>query len=921
MRFGILGPLTVWRDGAEVRVLAPKLRALLTVLLLDADHAVPVGRLMAALWGDRPPTAAGPSLHNHVMRLRRLLGPDGARIRAVPGGYLIEVGDDDLDARVFERRCRAGRTAWEAGDWPAAAAALGEALALWRGRPLDGVLDDVHTPEVRRLTELHLQALEWHADANLNLGRHRELIPQLRVLIGEHPLVEAFHGQLIRALYAAGRQAEALAAFQELRQVLVAELGTEPGPALQALHRRILTGESMPGPAATMAALVPAPAQLPSDLHDFTGRETEVKEVCDRLVAGVEANFAVPVCTIVGPAGIGKTSLAVHVAHRVADAFPDGQLYINLRGADPLPVRPGEALDGFLRDLGVAEKDIPPGEQARAGRFRSLLAGRRVLVVLDNARDAAQVRPLMPGSPDCAVLVTSRARMPGLAATAQLDLTTLPEPEARALFGVIAGPDRVAAEPDATADVLASCAGLPLAIRIAGARLAVRPSWQVRTLADRLADQARRLDELTVEDLAVRSSFEVSYANLTSARPGGIDAAHVFRLLGIVTLPDIGLAAAAALVGEDPDRLETVLELLVDACLLDSPAPGRYGLHDLVRLYAAERAAQEETEASVAGAVARWVEWILAAGTAATRLLNPHRRHVDVPPPDPRWPPPHLTAVPEAIHWYDAERPSLVEATRLAAAHGRHDLAWRVPAVAQTYYARRSRWDVWLDTTQAGLASARAVDHLPGQSLLLNSLGTLFALTDRLAEAEQALTESLRLRRNLGDERGVLSTLINLANVYGRRGDDERCRQTLGTSVELARRLGARRAEADALSNLGECLNRLGDHAGALARLQECLAISRELADEDGVSISLLNIGEVYLASARPDVALAYLDDALPLARSTGDRYAEASILLSRGQALIALNRPDEARLALTEARRQWQAIYPGDADRMVQKR
>lgn len=913
MRFGILGALTVWRDGAEVPVLAPKLRALLTVLLLDADRVVPVGRLMAALWGDRPPTAAGPSLHNHVMRLRRLLGPDGARIRAVPGGYLIEVGDDNLDARLFERRCRAGRAAWEAGDWSAAATAFDEGLAVWRGTPLDDVPSDVHAPEVRRLTELHLQALESHADANLNLGRHRELIPQLRALIGEHPLVEAFHGQLIRALSAAGRQAEALAAFQELRRVLVDELGTEPGPALQTLHRRILTGDSMPEPGPAMAALVPA--QLPSDIHDFTGRQTDAKEMRDRLSAGVEANSAVPVCTIVGPGGIGKTALAVHVAHRIADAFPDGQLYVNLRGADPGPVGPGEALDGFLRDLGMAEKDIPPGQEARAGRFRSLLAGRRVLVVLDNARDAAQVRPLLPGSPGCAVLVTSRARLPGLAATAQLDLTTLPVPEARALFGAIVGPDRVAAEPDATADVLASCAGLPLAIRIAGARLAVRPTWLVRTLADRLADQARRLDELTVEDLAVRASFEVSYANLTPTRPGDIDPARVFRLLGIVTLPDIGLAAAAALVGENANRLETTLELLVDTCLLESPAPGRYGLHDLVRLYAAERATQEETGATVAGAVTRWVEWTLAAGTAATQLINPHRRPIDVPSPDPRWPPPLFAALPEAIHWSDTERPSLVEATRLAAAHGRHDLAWRVPAIARPYYGRCSRWDVWFDTTRAGLASARVLDDIFGQSLLLNSLGALFGLTNRLTEAEQALTESVRLRRQLGDQRGVLSTLINLSNVYGRQGNDEQCRQTLSESVELARQIGVRNAEADALSNLGECLSRLGDHAGALARLDECLTIWRELADEDGVCVALLNIGEVYLASARPELALSYLDRALPLAQSTADRYAEASILRARGRALIALNRPDEGRAALTEAHRQWQTIAPGDAE------
>ena len=553
--FCLLGPLVVRCGGVVVRVQPGKQRVVLAALLLDAGRVVPVDEIAEALWGTAPPPSARVTVRNYVKRLRHALGDVGqARISTRPGGYLISVEAGELDVTRFEALLAAAQAAARGGSWDRAAGQARAALALWRGEPLQDVESGVlATRETPRLSEMRLQALEVRIVADLHLGHHSEVIAELRQLISTQPLREQFHGQLMLALYQCGRQAEALAAYQHVRRVLVEELGIEPGTWLRELHQQVLTADPAltAGPVAAVGESVTAadpaaePAQLPADTADFTGRDEQVKLVCDLLATapGEGRPGAVVISAVAGMGGIGKTALAVHAAHRLRDRFPEGQLFVSLQGASS-PLRPADVLARLLRDLGVPAGAIPADEAERAARYRTLIASRRMLIVLDDARDAAQVRPLLPGTAGCAVIVTSRSTLPSLPGATLLDLEVLDPDEAHALFSAIIGPTRAAAEPDATASVLASCAGLPLAVRIAASRLASRPGWSIAHLAARLADERGRLAELAAGDLAVRASFAVSYDAL---RPGP---ARVFRLLGLASAAVLSLPAIAALAGQ-----------------------------------------------------------------------------------------------------------------------------------------------------------------------------------------------------------------------------------------------------------------------------------------------------------------------------------------------------------------------------------
>ncbi|WP_377272652.1 BTAD domain-containing putative transcriptional regulator [Peterkaempfera sp. SMS 1(5)a] len=418
MRFGLLGPLTVADGTTAVGVTSPKVRVLLAELLLRANQPVPVDTLRSALWGEQPPATATASLHNHISRLRRLLGPEGEeRLSSTPDGYVLRTGPGELDAEVFDGHLDRARGALLRQEWDTVSRESAAALALWRGRPLAEVpaLPDAE-PRIQQLVEAHLQALEWRFEADLHLGRHDGLAPELAHWAAEHPLREAFHRQLMLALHRTGRRAEALEVHQRLRRALVDELGVEPGPAVRQAHQEVLA-ETESGPAERPQPRPPAPAQLPADLTDFTGRVDDVRRLEELLAPAADrdgAARAVVISAVSGTAGIGKTTLAVHAGHRLAARFPDGHLYVDLQGVAPEPPAPSAVLARFLSDLGVPDGEIPADEEARAVRYRTLTAGRRLLLVLDNARDAAQVRPLLPAG-GCGVLVTSRRRLPGLA--------------------------------------------------------------------------------------------------------------------------------------------------------------------------------------------------------------------------------------------------------------------------------------------------------------------------------------------------------------------------------------------------------------------------------------------------------------------------------------------------------------------------
>jgi tetratricopeptide (TPR) repeat protein/transcriptional regulator with XRE-family HTH domain len=629
----------------------------------------------------------------------------------------------------------------------------------------------------------------------------------------------------------------------------------------------------------------PVPAQLPTDIPDFTGRAGHVEELRVLLSDGRNpGSAAVRVALVAGTGGLGKTAFAVHVGHLVAPRFPDGQLYANLLGATE-PVHPAEVLSRFLRDLGVDAAAVPADPEERATRYRTLLAGRQVLIVLDDARDAAQLRPLLPGSASCAVLITTRGQMLDLIGARSIDLDLLPHEDADALFTEMVGRERARAEPAATEDVLAVCAGLPLAIRIAGARLAARGSWTVRALADRLADQRRRLDVLRAGDLGVRASFEVSFTNLPGPQaPGGVDPARAFRLLGLWTGPSISLPAASALLGEEENDVANALDVLVDAHLLESPEPDRYRFHDLLRVYAAERANTQETEQDRTAAITRLLTWYLHTTEASAVIISPLHNRVPLGPVPSGITPLDFVSVHEAVSWGESERAELVAAIRLAAASGLHDIGWKLPAAAMSFYYRRSHWGYWLTTHQIGLENARASGDRLAEAWMLNNLGMAYG-EQRMGESVNCFEQAVALCSETGDTRGEARASVNLANALLDMGDFTGARQAAERALGLDRRMGYRFSEGLALSVLGCASRELGQCSEAIGHLRQALAIFRELDASDPEADALSELGETYLKLGQLSDAIACLDTALKIGRDASNRYHVAVTLYRFGRA------------------------------------
>ena len=647
---------------------------------------------------------------------------------------------------------------------------------------------------------------------------------------------------------------------------------------------------------------IPRPTQLPADIGDFTGRETHVAHLCGLLVGGEAAasSGAVRVAVVNGAGGLGKTTLAVHAAHRVREEFPDGQLYVDLLGANAQPAEPGEVLARFLRDLGVEGDKVPTRDDERAALFRTRLTGRRVLILLDNARDAAQVRSLLPGSASCAVLVTTRNRTPDLVSTRFVDLNVLEDTEALALFSRIVGEERAAAEPDATAEVLVACAGLPLAIRICAARLAARRQWRIATLASRLRNVHRRLDELSIGDLAVRASFQVSYGSLLKP-PVGVDPARVFRLLGLWQGTWIGQAAAAALVGAPEDDIADALETLVDANLLESPAPDWYRFHDLLRVYATERAQAEESEAGRAEAAVRLLRWYLDTAQAAADTVSPHRYQVARGPAREGDSALAFGSVDEALAWYDDERANLAAATRQAAASGLHDIAWRLPPTLFSVFNRRSNWAECVTMHRVAMESARKVGDRLGEAWVLNQLG--FALARlRDPEAFVHLEQALAIRREFGDALGEAQTAIALGEGHlNVNGPGEDALRYMRQAADLLEPMGVISLRSVALNNLGEVYFALGD----LDAAAECYVQARDLCREIGGYVEghvLHNLGLVYLRLHRLDEAIASFTEALGRHRAAGLLAGEASTLKDLAEARAQTGDLAEARASLAAA-------------------
>ncbi|MFD8781684.1 BTAD domain-containing putative transcriptional regulator [Kitasatospora sp. NPDC059599] len=813
-----MGNLTIQDDsGAALTLRSPKGRALLAALLLEPNRPVSRDRLLGALWGERPPATAVHALNNQIARLRLFLGPDGGdRVRTVPPGYLLRIDESELDTEDFTGRLAAADASRDRGDWLGVSEHTAAALALWRGSPLDDLptLAEQELPYVHALQEAQLQATEWYFEAELRLGRHQSAIFELTRWTARHPLHEAFHVQLVTALYRSGRQADALAAFEDIRTLLREELGVDPGPALRAVHRQVLradadllwrsesvhpvsvgTGRSRADATAAgevesapldssvpsrTARTRPVPAQLPADTCDFTGRTEELDALTDRL-ASAAAGGTPALLVVAGMGGVGKTTLAVHAAHRVRNLFPDGQLYVDLRGfGSGEPREPHDILAGFLTDLSHTDdtdaprRPLPEHTDDRAALLRTVLADRRVLLFLDNARDAAQVLPLLPGSGSCAVVVTSRTVLADLPGAVQSTLGPMDIEEQRSLLSALCGSGRVREDPDGALRVLAACAGLPLALRITGARLTARPGWSLSTLAQRLDAGDGRLRALSAGHLGVRATFASSYLALGDGEESAEgEAARAFRLLGLRPGVVFGVESAAALIGRPADITADLLELLVDAHLLQSPGPLRYRLHDLVGEFAAERAeAEEDSEARDAARV-RLMVWYAAALRSANGAMDSGVHCASFADEDPPAPVPVFTSGEQALRWCVQELAHIKEAIRQAAHCSRPDLAWRI-AHGLLGYANLYWWTGEADAClHLALQIAEENDDLRGQALMLRRIGIIHGLAFRTEQALRDLHASLVLSEQLGDESAQVSELTSLSVGYNQMGQIE----------------------------------------------------------------------------------------------------------------------------------------------------
>ncbi|MFI1394060.1 BTAD domain-containing putative transcriptional regulator [Streptomyces sp. NPDC020681] len=875
MRFGLLGPPALHDAAGEPRTLSSgKIRALLAALLLRPNRVVPVDELKDALWGDEPPASAHASLHNHVTRLRRLLAEDD-RLRAVPPGYLLRVEPGELDAEVFEAQVRVARAAHARGDWHAVADAARTGLALWRGTPLSGVHDpDAGTPAlVQRLRESRLLMLEWKYDAELALGREHMIGPELAALVAEFPLREAFHRQLMLTLHRTGRQAEALAAYQSLRVTLVDELGVDPGASVQEAYEDILR--------APTDHRAPSPAQLPPAPGHFTGRGSLVAELRAALTAEGADPARNPLVVVSGMAGVGKSAVALHVAHALRADFPDGQLYLNLHGATPgmSPLEPCRALSVLLRDLGVEPRQIPDDPDAAAALLRSTLAPTRTLLVLDDAASAAQVRPLLPAGPGCATVVTSRSPLTALDGAVRFPLAPLSAKDSRTLLRAVSGRGL----DEGLERLVERCGRLPLALRVVAARLAARRALTADVLAGLLDAEAGRLDHLDYDDLSVRGSLAVAYAGLEA------DAALALRRLGAVDLPEYGVPAVARLLDSDERRAAAALERLVDVALLEEVSYGRFVPHDLVRDFARELAERDDGGPESAERVLRW--YAESARQTGVALL-PHGLEAELRLPPVIGEATPFATVEAALAWGDRELCNVVALTERYAHTSRTVLL--LVRACFTYLQHRGRPRELAALNHIALEAARASGDPEAEGHALSDLAGTNFLAGRPERALPLIEEAIAVWRALGDERRLQRGLGNRGMLLESVGRHEEAADALESSLALARRLGDAYAEAIVLSHLGN----LYEHTDARAAIgyhERSLEAGVRLASEMLQETAHCNIGYAYLTLGEPAAAAAHFDESLRILGDDGNWHGQSQTRIGKVRALRGLDRTEEA--------------------------
>ncbi|MFI9811232.1 AfsR/SARP family transcriptional regulator [Saccharothrix variisporea] len=998
MRFRVLGSVEAYDGDRRLPVPGGKPLLLLAALLTEAGRVVAVDRLVDILWPEDPPETCRALIHTHVATLRRALKA-GDEITTRPPGYLLRVGTDDLDSAVFERDVGDAREAAAGGRATDAIRTYRAAEALWRGSvAYAGVEAAPVVAEANRLDALRLAAIEERIDIELGLGRERELVSELTGVVAARPHNERLRARLMVVLYRLGRQADALATYAAGRAALVDTLGIEPGPELRGTHEAILRGDPVllpttpdarttpdtsttadkttgdtptaPGTpttadAPTTAEQVPsppeappttraqtgtparrAPAQLPIVPADFTGRATAIAEMVAMLTSD-----AAPTCVVAGQGGAGKSTLALRVAHDLAPSFPDGQLYVDLRGASGSPTPPVEVLGRFLRALGSDPAAVPDSLDERADHFRTLLSTRRMLVVLDDAAGEGQVRPLLPGGAGNAVIVTARRRLPGLAGATHVQLDVMSEDEAVALLGRIAGPQRVAAEPDQARELVRLCGFLPLPVRIVGARLASRSYWTLAAMVARLADETRRLDELAVADQQVRAGIEVTYRGLDERSRAAL------RALCWMSLPDFPAWVTARLLDIPTDDADLAIEALLDAHLMavvtvDGVGQPRFRIHELIQIYGREQAAAADPPEHRAAAVRRvlgtWLRLVDQAGAHAPGGTIPFAP--ELPRDEPVDPVDQVTAGPSGTApaaWLEAEQAALVAAVERAAALGLVDSAVALAtALGGSVFALGNQFEAWRRTHTAALAAARDAGDRAAEAVMLAQLGQLYYTQDNYGPAHQHLLEALTTFRELGDPRGEATAQASLgwicreqgrlpealhflrqAHAYftttsldpaigytGRligttlleQGEFDQARADLTEALAAYRRCGSRHGEALVLRSLGLVHRAVGELDEALALSTEALAILRAIGDEKHEAYGLQAVAKTLVRLGRGDEAGPMLDQAMAICERLDDAWGVAFVLRTRGELHLAAGRLTEAEDDLTGAIRMF---------------
>ncbi|MER7442569.1 AfsR/SARP family transcriptional regulator [Micromonospora avicenniae] len=960
MEFRLLGPVELYTDDGQLISLQRRQeRLMLAVLLLDPDRVVSAERLIGVLWGQRPPATARATLQALISRVRKAVrvaaGPnaDGqVRLLALGEGYRLSVPSESVDLHRFQRMVEGARILT---DPLRRSERLTAALDLWRGP----ALADAATGTVRQrlcggLEESRLTALLDRIDADLAAGRHRELVSELAELVVDHPLQERLHGQLMLAFYRSGRRADALAAYRDARRLLVTELGLEPGPSLRDLHAAVITdspvldpafgsgsgaavvtaaagaepstasGSGTPGRAGSARGvgeppLAVVPAQLPAGVAAFVGRTAYLSRLDALVPDGTDERHDPTIVTITGTAGVGKTSLALRWAHQARRWFPDGQLYTDLRGFDPeaTSASPSEVLHAFLHALQVPAQRIPAMPAAQSSLFRSLLADRRMLIVLDNAQNADQVRPLLPGSAGSMVVITSRNRLSGLtviegAHPMHVDLLTTGE--ARKLLANRLGVERAAAEPDAVDEIISHCSRLPLALAIVAARAAANPHFPLTVIANELRAARGGLDAFDGDETftGVRAVFSWSYRALDPR------AARLFRLLSLHPGPDIAAPAAASLAGVPVREVRPLLATLTGAHLLFEQSPGRYGSHDLLRAYATELAHVHEAASERGQAQRRLFDHYLHTADLANRLLYPGQQLMSLAAPGPGVAVAELAAPRQAVAWFASEQRVLLGVINQAAENGFDRHTWQLAGILTTFFHRCGLWHTMAATQQTVVTAASRITDSAGRAHLHRSLAVAIAALGRDDDAQAHLEFALDQFRELGDANSEADTHMGLVWVHGRLGQPELGLYHAEQALALWRKTGQLSGQANALNNIGWWHAHLGHYEQALAYCGEALTLHREIGDDrHGEAVTLDSLGFIHHHLGQHDRAVALYEQALERYREVSSRYYESRTLTRLGELHLAAGDPPLAGRTWRQALAILDELTHPDADQL----